>query len=100
MFGYGEVQIEQVWEQARRSRQQVLDRAGTEWSEEDSELWQKTLEEVGETLIGPLTQSQVTDQVGTDVWVSARRFSITQKGKVRPIDDFSEFQVKSGPGRT
>ena len=40
---------------------------------------------------GPYTENQIHDIVGDKLWIAARRFGVTQKEKVRQIDDFSEY---------
>ena len=39
---------------------------------------------------GPFTLSEAREKFGKD-FVPRRRFPVVQKGKVRPVDDFSEF---------
>ena len=53
----------------------------------DSELWAKTMEEVGKGwLTGPHTSFQTQGRV-------SRRFAGVQSQKVRPVDNYSESQV-------
>ena len=53
----------------------------------DSELWAKTMEEVGKGwLTGPHTSFQTQGRV-------SRRFAVVQSQKVRPVDNYSESQV-------
>jgi len=55
-------------------------------------IWDITVEEarVKGWLDGPFTAPQITDQLGP-TWVPMRRFGVLQGGKLRPIDDGSEF---------
>ena len=53
-----------------------------------SEVWAKTVEEVGSGLvIGPFTRSELDRAFGFGVWRPIPRFGTWQKGKLRPIDD-------------
>ena len=40
---------------------------------------------------GPFSEKEISDRVGTDKWVPAKRFGIQQGEKVRQIDDFTRF---------
>ena len=51
--------------------------------------------EVGSSLKGPYDAGELSKLVESDCWVAARRFPVVQKGKTRPIDDFSEHMVKT-----
>lgn len=43
-------------------------------------------------LKGPFTAGEVSESVGPD-WIPARRFDVRQGGKIRPVDDFSQFLI-------
>ena len=66
--------------------------------EEDQAVWDATVEEekLG-GIAGPYTAQEVTAKAGS-FWVGARRFAILQNGKIRVIDDFSEFGINKAFG--
>ncbi len=56
--------------------------------------WDATLKEVRKGwLEGPFSAEEVTQKLGP-LWTPSRRFGILQGGKVRNIDDLSEFSVR------
>ena len=62
------------------------------------QVWESTENEVEKGwLEGPLTAAQVSERVGP-LWTPSRRFGIVQGGKVRNIDDLSEFAVNQTYG--
>jgi len=64
----------------------------------DKDLWECTLDEVESgCLRGPLSPEELSKRLG-NLWIPARRFGIVQNGKLRPIDDFSEFLVNAAFG--
>ena len=65
----------------------------------DQELYAETIRERDETpnLRGPFSVDELTQMLGP-LWVPARRFGLQQRGKLRPIDDFSEFGQNSTLG--
>jgi len=83
----------------RESQKEVLGSAkGRAWAKEDDQLWDITMDEVKDgNLRGPWSAEELEHRVGS-LWVAARRFSIIQNDKVRPIDDFSEFLVNAAFG--
>ena len=65
---------------------------------DDARLWQATAEEVAEgSLRGPLTKDEVRTK-HRDFWLAAKRFSVHQGEKIRPIDDFSACLVNPSFG--
>ena len=63
-------------------------------------VWKATLEEAGpgkEWLRGPYTPEELRKELGPR-WLGARRFGIVQSGKLRLIDDFSEFHQNAATG--
>ena len=44
---------------------------------------------------GPYTEEQIHSIIGDKLWLAARRFGVTQKEKVRQIDDFSEYYLNA-----
>ena len=62
------------------------------WSKLHQDLADIIADEVEIGLLnGPLTEEQMNVKLGSKAWVPARRFPLDQAGKLRPIDDFSEF---------
>lgn len=43
---------------------------------------------------GPFTAEQITQRLGPS-WVPSRRFGVRQNGKIRPVDDFSQFLINA-----
>ena len=83
-----------MWHGAKAAQKKVLTCAPG-WTSEDEELWKATVEEVeGKGLKGPLSEEEVVEMAGR-LWIAARRFAIIQNGRLRPIDDFSEFLVNA-----
>ena len=84
----------EVLADARRAQRAVLGaRDGSGDDELDSELYRVTLEEQREGWLSePLSQGELGRMLGPR-WVPVRRFGLRQGGKVRPIDDFSEWGV-------
>ena len=61
-------------------------------------VWDATLKEVAKGwLVGPYSAEEVTRELGP-LWTPSRRFGIVQGGKVRNIDDLSEFSVNQAYG--
>ena len=57
------------------------------------EVWESTLKEAERGWLGgPLQRGAVAAEVGS-LWTPSRRFGVVQGGKVRNIDDLSEFSV-------
>ena len=44
-------------------------------------------------LDGPYTPAQIDEKLGTQTWIPLRRFGVSQKDKIRPVDDCSENNV-------
>ena len=84
--------LRDVLPDARRAQRSVLEmRGGSGDSELDSELHRITLaEEQAGWLSEPLNASEMAASLDP-LWVPARRFGLRQNGKIRPIDDFSEW---------
>ena len=62
------------------------------WTPLDDKLVESTLAEVDEGhLEGPFSAMEIDQRLNSRVWIPARRFPLEQAGKLRPIDDFSEF---------
>ena len=60
-------------------------------------VWSETLEQAAPEkgwVLGPFTSAQVTERLG-DQWIPSRRFGVRQGGKIRPVDDFSQFLINS-----
>ena len=62
------------------------------WTDIDDQLVSCTYAEVTDGhLMGPFKEEEIDERIGSSAWLPARRFPLDQKGKLRPIDDFSEF---------
>ena len=68
---------------------------------EDSEIaaavWQETMEQAAEDkrwVRGPFSSEEITAKHGKH-WIPSRRFGVRQSGKIRSVDDFSQFLVNS-----
>jgi hypothetical protein len=82
---------EQLWCTARWSQAVALQHKGGRDPPVDEAVYLATQDEVAKGwLLGPYTPQQLEELVGPR-WVPSRRFGVVQGGKVRPIDDFSEF---------
>ena len=62
----------------------------------EAEIWDLTIKEAQGKgwLLGPFDASTITELLGEE-WVPVRRFGIQQGGKLRPIDDASEYLQNS-----
>ena len=61
-------------------------------------VWKATISETAKGwLEGPLTAEDVTKKPGP-LWAPSRRFGIVQGGKIRNIDDMSEFSINQTYG--
>ena len=61
-------------------------------------VWSATLDESAKGwLDGPLSAEEVTAKLGP-LWTPSRRFGIVQGGKIRNIDDLSEFAINQTYG--
>ena len=45
-------------------------------------------------VVGPFTADEVTQRLGP-CWIPSRRFGVRQGGKIRPVDDFSQYLVNA-----
>lgn len=58
-----------------------------------SAVWDETLQQVSKGwLTGPYTESQLDDR-HSGVWIPSKRFGVRQGGKIRAVDDCSEFLI-------
>lgn len=60
-------------------------------------VWGETMAQTSEDrqwVLGPFSAKQISERVGS-CWVPARRFGVRQGGKIRPVDDFSQFLINS-----
>ena len=60
-------------------------------------VWDETMSQASEDrrwVLGPFTAREISERVG-ECWVPARRFGVRQGGKIRPVDDFSQFLINS-----
>ena len=90
--------INYLWASARDAQKSIASSNSGPFSEKDQLVWDSALEEVsGGFLKGPFSAQELEGEVGA-LWIAARRFGITQGGKFRPIDDFSEYGVNGAYG--
>jgi hypothetical protein len=84
---------------ARTSQQSLADSMRTSAEPGiDAAVHAETMAEVERGwLVGPFSQAEVTRRLGK-IWTAARRFGILQGGKLRCIDDYSEFQINAAFG--
>ena len=62
----------------------------------DEQLWAETLGEVEKDwLRGPMSESQITESLGSESWICIRRFALQQSEKVRIIDDCREPKMNT-----
>ena len=103
-------QFQPQWKPAGLSTQQL--RQTAVWAQqavvgsckrvlEDKEIaqsvWDETVSQASEDrkwVLGPFSASEISNRVG-DCWIPARRFGVRQGGKIRPVDDFSQFLINS-----
>ena len=60
-------------------------------------VWDETMEQTmpdKQWVKGPFTAEQITQRLGPS-WVPSRRFGVRQNGKIRPVDDFSQFLINA-----
>ena len=57
-------------------------------SDDDTDVWNKTMEEVGKNhMLGPFDRLYMDNEFGYGKWRPIQRFSVWQKGKLRACDD-------------
>ena len=87
-----------LWSAASAAQTSVLKVRRSHDAAIDQSIWEQTLQEVEEGgLRGPYTQAELSKLVGP-LWIAARRFGIQQGEKIRPIDNFAEYQVNDAFG--
>ena len=80
---------------AAEAKRVIKQGRGGAWTDLDSKLVEATHQEVQEGhLKGPFSEEQMDSRLSSKIWLPARRFLVEQSGKLRPIDDFSEFGHK------
>ena len=91
--------IEQLRQTAKWSQKAVV--ASCRKVLQDSEIaqavWPETLEQASEEkrwVKGPFSAAEISERHGAD-WVPSRRFGVRQGGKIRPVDDFSQFLINA-----
>jgi hypothetical protein len=60
-------------------------------------VWAETLEQCAEDkqwVHGPFDAEQITQRQGAH-WIPAKRFGVRQGGKIRPVDDFSQYLINA-----
>ena len=90
--------VESLWASAPEAQAEVMKPRPVRDEELDNEVWRCTMEEVEEgLLVGPYEVEELKSEVGPR-YIASARFGLRQGGKVRPIDDFSQFSVNAGFG--
>lgn len=72
-------------------------RKGLDDMEMAQAVWDETIEQTlqdKQWVKGPFTAEEVTQRLGP-TWVPSRRFGVRQSGKIRPVDDFSQFLINA-----
>ena len=60
-------------------------------------VWNETMDQASlekQWVKGPFSAAEISKRNG-DEWVPSRRFGVRQGGKIRPVDDFSQFLVNA-----
>ena len=92
------IDAKQLWTNAREAQRKVMISRPSKDPKLDKKVWDITKEEAESGQIeGPLSQEELESKVGR-LWIAARRFGTQQGEKIRPIDNFSEFQVNAAFG--
>eukprot|EP00435_Cladocopium_sp_Y103_P017022 s3000_g4.t1 len=91
--------VEQLKQTATWSQKAVV--ASCKKVLEDREIseavWQETIDQTLDDkkwVLGPFSAEEITQRLGPD-WVPSRRFGVRQSGKVRAVDDFSQFLINA-----
>ena len=68
---------------------------------EDNEIavsvWEETMQQASDEkrwVIGPFSSSEMTERL-VDHWIPSKRVGVRQSGKIRAIDDFSQYLINS-----
>eukprot|EP00438_Fugacium_kawagutii_P021791 Skav200329 [mRNA] locus=scaffold2835:13658:14452:+ [translate_table: standard] len=103
-------QFQDQWKPASLDKEQL--RQTAKWAQkavksscrsvgEDEEIacavWQETLEQAEEDkrwVVGPFSAEQISQRVGPD-WIPAKRFGVRQGGKIRSVDDYSQYLINA-----
>jgi hypothetical protein len=92
------VELEDLWRTAKIAQQEAMKRCRDAKHSYAEEVFENVCEEVAAGwLTGPWSEEALAADVGP-LWVPSRRFGLPQGGKVRQIDDFSEYQVNAAVG--
>ena len=60
-------------------------------------IWSETMDQAGDDkqwVRGPFSAAEISARHG-EQWVPSKRFGVRQGGKIRPVDDFSQFLINS-----
>ena len=108
-FKPAQLEVQDLWSVAKSSQAEVLEKiphhmkggevvVRGEKIDVAARVWESTISEAQRGwLEGPLSAEQVSKKLGA-LWTPSRRFGIVQGGKVRNIDDLSEFGVNQAYG--
>eukprot|EP00435_Cladocopium_sp_Y103_P071030 s612_g36.t1 len=93
------IHVEQLRQTAMWAQKAVV--ASCRKCSEDLEIaqavWDETMEQCREDkqwVRGPFTAEEVSQRNG-DQWIPSRRFGVRQGGKIRAVDDFSQYLINS-----
>eukprot|EP00435_Cladocopium_sp_Y103_P008138 s3431_g2.t1 len=91
--------VEQLKQTAMWAQKAVVASCGkhAEDPEVAASVWNETLEQAAADkcwVKGPFTAQQITDRQGPH-WIPPKRFGVRQGGKIRPVDDFSQYLINS-----
>ena len=91
--------VEQLRQTAIWAQQAVI--ASCKKCAEDEEMaqavWNDTMDQTApdkQWVTGPFTAGEITERMGS-CWVPSRRFGVRQGGKIRPVDDFSQYLINA-----
>lgn len=90
---------DELWRTARYAQKKVVEITRASGDREiDDYVWNATIQERDrQWCSGPFSASEISERVGK-LWIPSRRFGLRQPGKIRLIDDLSEFQVNATLG--
>ena len=98
-FKPASLDVEQLKQTAKWAQKAVV--ASCKKVADDEEIaiavWEETLEQAmpeKQWVRGPFTAEQISERQGPN-WIPSRRFGVRQGGKIRSVDDFSQYLVNA-----
>ena len=98
-FKPASLDVEQLKQTAKWAQKAVV--ASCRKVADDAEVavavWEETLEQAmpeKQWVRGPFTAEQISERQGNN-WIPSRRFGVRQGGKIRSVDDFSQYLVNA-----